>query len=61
MAIFSLIVTFSTLAVVYKAISVFVRNKLRATLTAIDDIPLLGIPRKDGLKIKGTAVVCGGR
>ncbi|KAF8492268.1 hypothetical protein JB92DRAFT_3147513 [Gautieria morchelliformis] len=60
MALFTLIVTFAAIAAVYNAISVFIRTKLRAALTAVDDIPLLGMPRADGLKIKGTAVVCGG-
>ena len=47
--------------IIYKATAILVSKKLRRTLTALDDIPLLGIPRKDELKIRGTAVICGGR
>lgn len=48
-------------AVVYKTVSNFVSKKFRALLTAMDDLSLLGIPRKDGRRISGTVVVCGGR
>ena len=38
-----------------------VRRKMVAQQTGLLDLPLLGEPRKDAKKIKGTAVVCGGR
>jgi hypothetical protein len=53
--------TLLALAFVYKAISIIVRKYLRATLTAMDDIPTLGVLRGKDLRISGTAVVCGGR
>jgi hypothetical protein len=52
---------FLALLAVYKAISIYVRKRLLATFTAVDDLPLLGKTRKDGQKISGTAVICGGR
>ncbi|KAF8577656.1 hypothetical protein K439DRAFT_1396440 [Ramaria rubella] len=48
-----------TAFVLYKSIAYFLYRNFRAKLTALDDIPLCGIPRKGG-KINGTAVVCGG-
>ncbi|KAF8479823.1 hypothetical protein JB92DRAFT_3102191 [Gautieria morchelliformis] len=60
MAIFALVFIFLVLVFVCNAISTIVRKYLRATLTALDDIPALGVPRGKGLKISGTAVVCGG-
>ncbi|KAF8577661.1 hypothetical protein K439DRAFT_1396445 [Ramaria rubella] len=45
--------------VMYKLLASFLAKKLRATLTALDDLPFLGLPRK-GRKIRGTAVICGG-
>ncbi|KAF8577660.1 hypothetical protein K439DRAFT_535456 [Ramaria rubella] len=47
------------LALVYKVVSTLVVKKLRAVLTAVDDLPKLGLPRTGG-KIRGTAVICGG-
>ena len=38
-----------------------VRRKMVAQQTGLLDLPLLGESRKDAKKIKGTAVVCGGR
>ncbi|KAF8577654.1 hypothetical protein K439DRAFT_535242 [Ramaria rubella] len=49
----------ATSTVLYKVISPLIAKKLRATLTAVEDLPLLGIPRKGG-KIRGTAIICGG-
>lgn len=45
----------------YEKVSAYVRRILLGKLTAMEDIPLLGLPRKDGRKIQGTAVICGGR
>jgi hypothetical protein len=61
MALFNWLSPLIALALVYKIISTLVRRHLRATLTVLDDIPRLGIPRKAGRKLSGTAVVCGGR
>ncbi|KAF8577645.1 hypothetical protein K439DRAFT_1639514 [Ramaria rubella] len=47
------------LALVYKVASTLIVKKLRAVLTAVDDLPKLGLPRPGG-KIRGTAVICGG-
>ncbi|KAF8510624.1 hypothetical protein JB92DRAFT_2831512 [Gautieria morchelliformis] len=46
------------LPVVYKAGSQVLVKRLRARLTALDDLPLLSDTRKT--KIPGTAVICGG-
>ncbi|KIJ42124.1 hypothetical protein M422DRAFT_31490 [Sphaerobolus stellatus SS14] len=45
---------------IYRFTATLTRNKLRAILTAVDDIPLLGLPRGCTRRIPGTAVVCGG-
>jgi hypothetical protein len=47
--------------VVYKAVSQVLVKRLRARLTALDDLPLLSDTRKEEYKISGTAVICGGR
>ena len=47
--------------IVYKAGSQALKKKLRTTLTALDDLPLLSDVRKDENMIQGTAVICGGR
>ncbi|KAF8529794.1 hypothetical protein JB92DRAFT_2859630 [Gautieria morchelliformis] len=60
MAIFALVFIFLGLVFVCNVISTNMRKYLRATLTALDDIPALGVLRSKDLKISGTAVVCGG-
>ena len=44
-----------------KLIHTLVRRKQIAHGTGLLDLPLLAAPRKDGKKIGGTALVCGGR
>ncbi|KAF8529996.1 hypothetical protein JB92DRAFT_2859327 [Gautieria morchelliformis] len=60
MTIFALLIVFLALAFVCNAISTIVRKYLRTTLTAMYDIPSLGVLRSKDLRISGTAVVCGG-
>ncbi|KAF8497277.1 hypothetical protein JB92DRAFT_2987843 [Gautieria morchelliformis] len=60
MAIFALVFIFLALVFVCNVISTIVRKYLRGTLTAMDDIPALGVLRSKELKMSGTAVVCGG-
>ncbi|KAF8574755.1 hypothetical protein K439DRAFT_1624087 [Ramaria rubella] len=57
---FNLILALLVLSSIYKATAVLIRKRLRATLTAVDDIPLLGQPRKSNERLRGTAVICGG-
>ena len=45
----------------YRTIATLIKNKLQSTLTIVDDLPFLGIPRKDGDDVNGTVVICGGR
>jgi hypothetical protein len=37
------------------------RRRLIQKYTGVEDVPFLGIPRRMNSKIKGTALVCGGR
>ncbi|KIL58812.1 hypothetical protein M378DRAFT_15278 [Amanita muscaria Koide BX008] len=43
-----------------KLVHGIVRKKHIAQQTGLPDLPLLGVPRKDGKKIAGAAVICGG-
>ena len=45
---------------VYRGVSRIIAKKLRASLTVLDEIPLLSDTRQDE-KIRGMAVICGGR
>ncbi|KIJ26171.1 hypothetical protein M422DRAFT_130720, partial [Sphaerobolus stellatus SS14] len=49
-----------TLYLAYKAIASFIRRKLIQSLTIVDDLPKLGVPRNELQRIRGTALICGG-
>jgi hypothetical protein len=44
-----------------KLIHYIIRRRHIAHRTGLLDLPLLATPRKDGKKVEGTAVICGGR
>ena len=46
---------------VWKILGSAVRSMLVSKLTVMDDLKNLGKARADGKRIKGTAVICGGR
>ncbi|KAF8507736.1 hypothetical protein JB92DRAFT_3098220 [Gautieria morchelliformis] len=60
MAISTFISTCIVLLFGYQTVAGLVKKHLRGRLTAMDDLSLLGVPRKDGGKLSGTAVICGG-
>ena len=45
----------------YDNLGTYLRNYFTRRDTIVFDLPNLGKPREKGKKIKGTAVVCGGR
>ena len=49
------------LSSLYQTLARLLRGYFVRRFTTLEDLPLLGVPRADGEKVRGTAVICGGR